>query len=335
MTHSADPRPGPARRARDARGLFAVVAVGLAVALAAAAARAGDPDEIAVHYAYGTPRQFTLEGRVIERRDLRPARGGDSWLRNLWRAVRSLRAEERKGVEVTLSFAGRRWTVRTDDEGYFASGGDTPPEARPGWNPLLAQTGGGARAETGLLVVPDENALGIVSDLDDTVIVSEVPDRSRLARHTLLENYLQRRPVAGMAALYRAILARNPVPAAAPAFYVTASPRQLQPAIEAFLDRNGFPHGPVVAKKVTDGAGADPIFDQQRYKTERIERILADLPGVRFVLVGDDGERDPEVYDAIRSRHPGRVEAVYIRQVGAPTGRPAYPGQVPPPVDGR
>jgi phosphatidate phosphatase APP1 len=199
----------------------------------------------------------------------------------------------------------------------------------------MAQGRDGARAEAALLIVADENRVGIISDFDDTVVVSEVPDRSRLAGHTFLENYLQRQPVDGMAAVFRDILSRNPVPEAAPAIYLTASPRQLQPAIAAFLAHNGFPPGPILAKKVSDGRDGDPLLDQQRYKLERIERILADLPGLRFVLVGDDGERDPEVYDAVRARHPARVEAVYIRRVAGDPARATYPFQKPPPIPAR
>jgi phosphatidate phosphatase APP1 len=313
------------------RGLAAAGVAALLVAAGPALAR--DETQILVHYAYGTAQRFTLEGRVVERHDGRPVRGGDSWLTNLWRSVRSLRAEEQPRVPVRVTFAAQSWTAVSDAEGYFSLSARTPPRALPGWNPLLAESGdGAARTATALLLVPAADTLGLISDFDDTVIVSEVPDRSRLASHTLLENHLQRLPVVGMAELYRRVLARNPDPGRAPAIYLTGSPRQLQPGIAAFLERTGFPRGPIIAKKVSDGGGGDPLLDQERYKVDRIESVLENLPDVRFVLVGDDGERDPEVYDAIRTRHPSRVEAVYIRRVSADPARPRYPGQGPPPI---
>ncbi len=310
----------------------AVLAALVALPLAGTAARADDGIAIAVHHAYGTPRHFTVEGRVAERRDGREARPGDSWLRNLWRTLRFLHVDEEKGTPLLLTLASRTWELRSDDEGYFALRGETPPQARPGWNPLRVQVAGdAARAEAGLLLVPDEATLGVISDFDDTLVVSEVTDRSRLLSHTLLENPLQRTAVPGMAAFFRSIVARSPLPEAAPVVYLTASPRQLLPGVRLFLEHNGFPPGPVIAKKVSDGAERDPLLDQERYKLERIERILADFPATRFVLVGDDGERDPEIYRTVRERHPERVEAVYIRRVSPDPARPVYADQPPPP----
>lgn len=316
--------------------LCAAAAGVAALFLGCSAGFARDEPEILVSYAYGTPQNFVLEGRVFEQQSGLEPRGDDSRLRNLGRTLRALKVDEEKLVPLRVTIAGGTWTVRSDAEGYFTLRGDTPPQAHPGWNPALVEAAGGtARTDTELLIVAPGATLGIISDFDDTVIVSEVGDRSRLLKHSLLENYLQRRPVAGMADFYRGLLARNHLPEAAPVIYLTASPRQLQPGIRAFLARNGFPPGPIVAKKVSDGAGGDPLLDQAAYKTSRIERILADLPAVRFVLVGDDGEQDPETYRAIRAEHPSRIEAIYIRRVNSDPGRRTYPDQDQPPVAGQ
>jgi len=295
---------------------------------------ARDEAEILISYGYGTMQNFVLEGRLAEQRPGRSPAGSDSWLRNFIRTLRTLREEE-VNLPLRVSFASREWSVKCDSEGYYSLRGETPSQARPGWNPLVvAADDGTARIDSEIVIVPVEDTIGIISDFDDTVIVSEVGNRARLLQHSLFENDLQRRPVAGMAEFFRGILARNPQPQAAPVFYLTASPRQLQPGILAFLTRNGFPRGPIVAKKITDGSGGDPLLDQEAYKREHIERILADLPAVRFVLVGDDGERDPETYQAIRGRHPRRIEAIYIRRIGADPKRRTYQDQhEPPPVE--
>lgn len=296
--------------------------------------RASARDEVAitVHHAYGTQHRFVVEGRVAERRDGHEYRPTDSWFANLRRSLGVLRTDELKGAPIRLTFGARSWQLRTDEDGYFALHDGTPSGVPPGWQPILVEVAGDpARVEGQLLVVPDGELLGIISDVDDTVVVTEVGDRSRMLAHTFFENPLQRKPYAGTAALYQSIVARNARPGAVPVFYLTGSPRQLIPAIRAFLEHNRFPAGPIIARKVTDGDGGDPLADQERYKLKHIEAILADLPGVRYVLSGDDGERDPEVYRAVREKHPSRVEAVYIRRVSGNPARLVYEGQQPPP----
>jgi len=302
------------------------------LALGLGAASAHDEVAIAVHHAYGTQRSFLIEGRVAERRNGREYRPADSWLTNLRRSLGSLRTEELKGAPLRLTFGMRTWELQTDGDGYFKLRSETPPAVASGWQPVFVEVvGDPVRAEAQLLVVPDGETIGIISDVDDTVLVTEVSDRSRMLAHTFLENPLQRQPFVGMALLYRSIVARNASPDIAPVIYLTGSPRQLLPAISAFLQHNGFPAGPIVAKKVTDGDGGDPLLDQEGYKRDHIESILKDLPDVRFVLSGDDGERDPEVYRAVRERHPTRVEAIYIRHVSRDPARLVYEGQLPPP----
>jgi phosphatidate phosphatase APP1 len=117
------------------------------------------------------------------------------------------------------------------------------------------------------------------------------------------------------------------VPAAAPLFYLSASPRQISASIQSFLDHQAFPRGVLITKRVTNDSSGEPIADQVAYKTARIEDILARLPNVRFVLIGDDGERDPEIYQQIRARHPQRVEAVWIRRVHPDPARAVFPDQ--------
>ena len=94
-------------------------------------------------------------------------------------------------------------------------------------------------------------------------------------------------------------------------FYVSGSPQNFYVRLHHFLEDNGFPGGPIVLKNLGD----DKLFSQDDYKLGRIEKILAAFPQMRFVLVGDTGERDPEIYRLIRARHPERVVAVVIRKV--------------------
>lgn len=287
-------------------------------------------DELVIQFqhGYGNARQFVIEGRVVEKRSGRAPAPDDSRLRNLWRNLRQLVNDEQDKVPLRIRFAGQTFEARTDREGYFSVRAATPAVTKPGWSPVEVSTPDGelsTRAE--ILIVPTVNRLGVISDFDDTLIISNVNDKTKLLKLSLMKNPVQRQAAPGMPAFLRALAARNPQASAAPVFYLSASPRQLQVSIQSFLDQNGYPRGVLLAKKVTDDQSSDPLTDQVRYKTARIETLLRELPVLRFVLIGDDGEKDPEIYHDIRTRFPERVEAVYIRRVHPEPGRKRYPDQ--------
>ena len=298
----------------------------------AAVVLADDELVIQIQHGYGTAKNFVIEGRVVEKRSGRAPSADDSRWRNLWRNLRLLVNDEQGKLPLRITLAGQGFETRTDREGYFSVRAATPAAAKPGWNPVEVGTPGGElSARASVLIVPLANRLGVISDFDDTLIISNVTDKSKLLKLSLMKNPVQRQAAPGMAAFLRGLAARNPQPAAAPVFYLSASPRQLQSSIQSFLDQNGYPRGVLLAKKVTDDKSSDPLTDQVRYKTTRIEVLLRELPGLRFVLIGDDGEKDPEIYHDIRTRFPNRVEAVYIRRVHPDPGRRRYSDQRPAP----
>jgi phosphatidate phosphatase APP1 len=195
----------------------------------------------------------------------------------------------------------------------------------PGWHPVQASSGA-ATAEGGLLLVPDANVHGVISDLDDTIVVSDVGSTRRMLARAFLENPLQREAVAGTAGLYRSLAERNADPASAPLFYLSGSPRQFYTAIEQFLQHNAFPRGVLIAKRVTGDATSEGLLDQVGYKTGKISEVFARVPKVRYTLIGDDSESDPEIYAEVRRLYPDRVEAIWIRRVSSPR-RPRLEGQ--------
>jgi phosphatidate phosphatase APP1 len=285
-----------------------------------------DGNAVVFYDGYGSEVHFVVKGRVIEAEERSPAKASDSWLHNLWRNFRTMKNSEREDVALTLRVGSYEALTSTDDEGYFGVTVTPAQPLPPGWHRILAQ-GKRVQGEGRLLIVPRSNTVGVISDIDDTVLVSEVPNKKKLLENTLLKNPLQRQVFPNTARFYEALLAHNAVPNAAPMFYVSASPHQLAGNIETFLSQNHFPQGVLVTKQIS-GNGRDPLLDQKQYKIAQIETILAALPWVKFVLVGDDGELDPETYHAIREKHPQRVLGIYIRKVSSDPKRMVYPYQI-------
>lgn len=162
-------------------------------------------------------------------------------------------------------------------------------------------------------LLPPEG-VSIISDIDDTLKISEVSNRRRLMRRTFTEEF---EAVPGMARLYADWESRG-----ADLHYVTAAPWQLFEPLSSFMTAGGFPRGTFHMKELRfkDRTAFNLFADADRLKRDAIEPLLARFPQRRFILIGDSGERDPEIYGAIARAHPGRIQAVFIRDV---TGEPA------------
>jgi hypothetical protein len=169
---------------------------------------------------------------------------------------------------------------------------------------------GDSRAFRGTAHVLADTGVSVISDLDDTIKVSNVRDRRALLRATFFEPF---RPVEGMAAVYRHWAAAH----GARFHYVTASPWQLYEPLAAFAAATGFPAGTWHMKqfRVQDGTFVALLDSPEQYKPAVLEPLLRRFPGRRFVLVGDSGERDPEIYGEIARKFPDRVVAILIRDV--------------------
>lgn len=294
------------------------------LALPAGAGAADDPLHNIVDDAWATAQGVVFSGRLVEKRR---GPGEDSGVRSsLYRNSRLLFTGGEEGA-VRWSVGGLRWQTRADDQGYWELRTNQPLPAgspAPGWHPIDSQPAPSSAAH--LLVHDPANTVGLISDLDDTLLVSEVNQTTRLLRNSLAVPPESREAVGGMAALCTAWTKRNPRPEATPVFYLSGSPRQLTDSVRRFLQKHGFPQGVLQLKEVS-AARTDPLRDQQAYKVQRASAILQAFPQTRFALLGDDGERDPESYAELQSRFGAQVLGVWIRRVHPDPKRPRLPGQ--------
>ncbi|HVU18425.1 MAG TPA: phosphatase domain-containing protein [Candidatus Didemnitutus sp.] len=263
---------------------------------------------------------YQFSGRVTKIR--RTPQGDSGRLHSLYRNSRLLATAGRPDA-VTWSVGAHSWTTRTDHHGYWSLVGSPSLNLRPGWHEIATQPS--ASSPAGLLVVDPRNDTGIISDLDDTILVTGVTSRRSFLRNSLLLPPEKRAAVPRMAQGYRRIVDALPNPAAAPVFYLSATPRQLTDNVRRFLALAGYPRGVLILKHVARGS-ADPVRDHAAYKSRRITEIFDSFPGVRFHLVGDDGGTDPEIYARFVRERPTQVADVWIQSV-AKRRRPLPPGQ--------
>jgi phosphatidate phosphatase APP1 len=217
------------------------------------------------------------------------------------------------GEQVTIVIAGRRVSAVTSPEGYVETDVELPGLA-PGWHRVtFGLTGDTAYSNDGRVLVVDPAAtLGVVSDIDDTVIHTGLTRLVDALRTTLLIPEHARTEVAGAAELYRALVAGT---AGTQIFYVSSGAWNLFPAIERFLSRKGFPEGPLL---MTDwGPTGSWLFreDSVALKTRTITALLQEHSHLSWLLFGDSGQDDAEAYAAVARAYPDRIRAIYIRDV--------------------
>lgn len=284
-----------------------------------------DPVQILPFRSYGTPDVLRVRGRVTERKAVSGTTERASLLRNVLDTIHRLDSDEIPGARVRARFRGRTWEATTDQEGYFAIDVDPPQLVEAGWHDVeleLVETIGKPlrRTETEPVLVPSLHArFGVVSDIDDTIIASHSNDFMEQVAVLFGSGARERVVIPGMPALYRALVRGEGGDAAAlanPIFYVSRSSWNLYDLFEEFLEVNRIPAGPLF---LTDQRVTEPpsrvMGDRANHKFARIHELLRTYPTLPFILVGDSGMLDPEVYEGIVENHPGRILAVYIRDV--------------------
>lgn len=170
-------------------------------------------------------------------------------------------------------------------------------------------TAGDPRQFAGHALLVPEQGLSVISDIDDTVKITQVNDR----REMLLNTFVRRFEAApGLPEHFR----RLAHVAGTRFHYLSASPFQLAPALEDFLQDQAFPPGSLHLRESTRWNTLIPgSGDSRAHKLGVIAQLLADFPQRRFLLVGDSGEADPEIYAQVAREHPSRITAIVIRDV--------------------
>ena len=159
-----------------------------------------------------------------------------------------------------------------------------------------------------VLLIPPKG-LSIISDIDDTVKISQVTEHKKLMEHTFLKAF---EPAPGMAQLYRQWQTHG-----AAFHFVSSSPWQLYPPLASFTDEHKFPKASFSLKNIRfrDSTFFNLFKKGTQTKPAQIEPILQRYPQRRFILVGDSGEQDPEVYAGILKKHSKQIHRIYIRNV--------------------
>lgn len=278
------------------------------------------PPRAFLYRGFGTAERVHVAGRVLEDSSSGPAGEKDPRWQNLLATLGRFDSDEVPGARVRLRYGELAQEIAADHEGYFNAsleGEGLVDDADPHWRQVAADVlAPPGVSGTGRVLVPPASArFGVISDLDDTVIQTGVRRVLRLLAATFLENARTRIPFPGVAAFYHALRAGTAGDVGNPIFYVSSSPWNLHDFLLEFMEVRGIPVGPVMLRDW--GTSRDSLLPpgHHQHKTESIERVFKTYPALPFILIGDSGQRDPEIYREMSLRHPGRVMAIYIRDV--------------------
>ena len=272
-------------------------------------------DNIVVYNAYGNNHQLTIQGRMQKKREFKEVSKDDGVLRNLYRRVKQIKNDEIKNKTIYLHLKNETFKTKGDDEGYFEFNIKTEQSLPMGYHKILLNIEGNKNIhETNATIIDSTPLIGIISDFDDTIIVSNVTNKISLGINTMFKNYKQRTLIPTMLERFKKILSQNPKAIPSTLFILSGSPQHLFRPIEQFLEYHHFPKHTLILKKA-HGENLDPLTDQFAYKSQKIERLIKLYPNIKWVMFGDSGEKDREVYRAIKEKYPKRVLEYYIRDV--------------------
>lgn len=278
---------------------------------------------------YGAPNWVRVMARVLLSRADAGRRATAATVRG-WRAFTTLPVND---AEVVIEAGGREHTTRTDRGGYV----DLVVEAdlSPGWTTVRLTHPDAEPVEAPVRIIDPTVRFGLLSDVDDTVMVTALPRPLLAGWNTFVLNEHARSAVPGMAVLYERLVNAHP---GAPVLYLSTGAWNVAPTLTRFLSRHLYPRGPLL---LTDwGPTSEGWFRSgAEHKRASLARLADEFPDLRWLLVGDDGQHDEELYGEFAATHPDNVAAVAIRNL-SPTqavlahglpGPPSADAPTPPP----
>ncbi|MEM7334695.1 MAG: phosphatase domain-containing protein [Chloroflexota bacterium] len=278
-----------------------------------------DPLLIQPYMGFGNQDQLTIKGRILEDEGDKPPMADDSVWQNILKTYRFLESDEVPNAVVEATCAGMVQTAVSDEEGFFTMTfkPETPLTEDVYRFPVQLKLLEAPRkmpkpvTAVGEIVVAEKTAeFGIISDIDDTILKSSATNVIDAIKWMFLYNAKTRLPFDGVAHFYQSLTrGKNPM------FYVSSSPWNLYPMLVDFMENQNIPRGPLFLKDY--GLSKEQLLTSghKSHKLTQIHTILKTYPNLPFILIGDSGQKDPEIYQEVVNQYPNQILAVYIRDV--------------------
>lgn len=264
---------------------------------------------ISPYRGFGQSGELLLRGRILADKRITRATEAEPLWRNLVNTYRRFQSDEVAGARIVGAYRDAVMESVADREGYFQLRLQTGLAEEMLWHEVTLHLPDHDVRAIGHVMVPYDAAFGIISDIDDTIVRTNATSLLGMIR-SIVRNAAARLPFEGVSDLYRALHAdRNPL------FYVSSSPWNLYELLDDFMEIQGIPHGPMLLQDWGIGESTFIVTPHMEHKLAQIRTLLDYYPDLRFVLIGDSGQHDPEIYLRVIQAHPNRVLAAFIRDV--------------------
>ncbi|MCX2744183.1 DUF2183 domain-containing protein [Mangrovivirga sp. M17] len=271
---------------------------------------------------YGNQNRAVIHGRILEKEPIIHEENDlpDSFWTNLKKTWKRYESDEIPGVSLKGELYGYEAHCTSDNEGYFFMEFNDLESTSlvNGWHevkleitdmPFDLEYDSTATGE--ILICEQQNPFGVISDVDDTIIVSDAMHSIKRIITMISNDAPSRTPFEGVSELYHKLIHHNKNPL----FFVSGSSYNLYDMLISFCNHHDIPKAPFILRDL--GIDKDQWIrqDSEPYKVSNIEKIFEMYPRLEFILIGDSGQHDPEIYFKIYKKYPDRIKAIYIRHV--------------------
>lgn len=279
--------------------------------------------QICPYMTFANQTDVFVKGRVLHDRGIEANDTHTVW-ENIANMYKRFASTEIAGAKLRIRLNDTTLDLVSDEDGYFEGSikllSSLPSEEL--WHhPIIELLDAPVefrkplRARARVMCCPSTAFYGVISDIDDTILTTHAQSLLRSAYTTFLQNAHSRLPFEGVAAFYEALQKGISGADGNPIFYVSSSPWNLYDMLVDFMKLNEIPRGPLFLKDY--GFTHGKLFSEGHdvHKPRAIRKILEAYPSMKFILIGDSGQKDPEIYAKVVKDHPDRILAIYIRDV--------------------
>ncbi|AQS95026.1 hypothetical protein BXQ17_13475 [Polaribacter sp. BM10] len=287
-----------------------------------------DPLQIIVFNSYGSDTHFYVRGRALQDENINLEKNNIfSLFVNTWKRFES---DEVRNTALTILLPNNhKIETKTDNKGYFEVSETlnnlTSLTDTEGWlNFKISFTNTNINRKItknniflGKMLIPKLTVdYGIISDIDDTILHTGVVSRMkwRVLINTFFVSPLKRKALVGAAEFYNLLHLGKSGKNANPLFYVSHSPWNLYRYLDFFLEKNNFTEGAVLLR-TAGSIFKKKTIEEKPQKQNEIRNILNTYNDLKFILIGDAGEHDADIYMEITKNYPNKIKAIYLRSV--------------------